>query len=146
VVGSGDEREAARLRELAPPGRVEFASVPRAELPDLVASMDALLFPVRWAEPWGLVPLEAMAAGTPVVASGRGGSGEYLRDGENCLLFDADAGPEALATTVARIAGDEHLRQRLVDGGRAAADALDPRGFETAVAEELERVAAKESA
>ena len=146
VVGSGDDAEAARLSELAPAGRVEFASFPRTELPELVASMDALLFPVRWAEPWGLVPLEAMAAGTPVVASGRGGSGEYLRDGENCLLFDPDAGPEALAAAVARLAEDERLRERLVDGGRATAAALDPRGFETAVAEELERVAAKERA
>ena len=48
------------------------------------------MFPVRWNEPWGLVPIEAMARGRPVVATGRGGSGEYLRDGENCMLFDAD--------------------------------------------------------
>ena len=145
VVGGGDEDEAARLRALAPEGRVAFESVAREDLPELVASMDALLFPVRWAEPWGLVPLEAMAAGTPVVASGRGGSGEYLRDGENSLIFDPDDGPGALATTVKRLAGDAELRERLVDGGRATAGSLDPRGFETAVAEELERVAAKET-
>jgi phosphatidylinositol alpha-1,6-mannosyltransferase len=107
--------------------------------------MDALLFPVRWAEPWGLVPLEAMAAGTPVVASGRGGSGEYLRDGENSLIFDPDGGPGALAAAVKRLAGDAAMRARLVEGGRATAGALDPRGFETAVAEELERVVAKET-
>ena len=49
-----------------------------------------VVFPVRWEEPWGLVPIEAMARGRPVVATGRGGSGEYLRDGENCVLFEAD--------------------------------------------------------
>jgi glycosyltransferase involved in cell wall biosynthesis len=142
VVGSGDEDELARLRALAPPGRVTFAGVPRPELPELVASMDALLFPVRWREPWGLVPLEAMAAGTPVVASGRGGSGEYLRDGENCLIFDPDDGPAALAAAVTRLAGDRELRDRLHRGGVATAGRLDPRGFEKAVAEELERVGA----
>ena len=143
IVGSGDDEELARLRALAPPDRVTFAGVPRAELPELVASMDALLFPVRWREPWGLVPLEAMAAGTPVVASGRGGSGEYLRDGENSLIFDPDEGPGALAAAVRRLADEPEVRDRLRVGGLATADGLDPRGFERAVAEELERVGAK---
>ena len=57
-----------------------------AEVARLYREHDAVLFPVRWDEPWGLVPLEAMGSGCPVVATGRGGSGEYLRDGENCLL------------------------------------------------------------
>jgi glycogen(starch) synthase len=144
VVGSGDAEEAARLRALAPAGRVSFERVPRSELPALVAGADALLFPVRWREPWGLVPLEAMAAGTPVVATGRGGSGEYLRHEENCLIFDPDAGPGALAAAVRRLARDEALRARLSAGGIATAGGLDPRGFERAVAEELERVGANQ--
>ncbi len=56
-------------------------------MPAELAAADALLFPVQWEEPWGLVPLEAMASGTPVVATGTGGSGEYLRDGDNCLVY-----------------------------------------------------------
>ena len=146
VIGAGDEAELERLRALAPPGRVTFASAPREELPGLVAGADALLFPVRWREPWGLVPLEAMAAGTPVVASSRGGSAEYLRDEENCLVFDPDEGPSALAAVVSRLAGDEPLRARLVEAGRATAAGIDPRGFERAVAEELRRAAANEGA
>jgi glycosyltransferase involved in cell wall biosynthesis len=63
------------------------------------------------------VPLEAMTVGTPVVASGRGGSGEYLRDGENCLLFDVDSGAPGLAAAVERLAADEELRARLRAGG-----------------------------
>ena len=84
------------------------------------ADADAVLFPVEWTEPWGLVPLEAMAVGRPVIATGTGGSGEYLEDGVNCLLFppgDADA----LAARIRELAGDEELRRRLVDGGRATA-------------------------
>jgi glycogen(starch) synthase len=146
VEGGGDEDELARLRELAPAGRVSFSSSPRAELPGLVAGADVVLFPVRWAEPWGLVPLESMAAGTPVVASGRGGSGEYLRHEENCLVADPDDGPETLAAAVRRLAGDPALRERLGRGGRETADSLDPLGFETAVAEELDRVGAKSQA
>jgi glycosyltransferase involved in cell wall biosynthesis len=73
-----------------------------------------------WEEPWGLVPLEAMALGRPVTASGRGGSGEYLRDGENCLLH-APGDPASLAATVRRLAADEALRARLLEGGLRAA-------------------------
>ena len=47
-----------------------------------------------------------MAVGTPVVATGRGGSAEYLRDGENCLLADPDVGPDALAAAVRRLASE----------------------------------------
>ena len=146
VVGDGDAKELARLRALAPRGRVEFARSPRTALPDRMAAADVLVFPVRWREPWGLVPLEAMAAGTPVVATGRGGSGEYLRHEENCLIFDPDAGAAALAEQVERLAGDEALRARLREGGRLTASSYDPRGFEKAVAEELELAAAKGSA
>jgi glycosyltransferase involved in cell wall biosynthesis len=74
------------------------------------------VFPVRWNEPWGLVPIEAMAMGRPVVATGRGGSGEYLRDGDNCLLFEADD-PRALAAALRNLADDPDLRRRLRDGG-----------------------------
>ena len=142
VIGSGDQEELARLRAAAPPGRVTFERVPREQIPDRMAAADALLFPVRWREPWGLVPLEAMAAGTPVIATGRGGSGEYLEHGRNCLIFDPDQGPPALAAAVERLAADADLRGRLADAGRKTAAALDPRGFEKAVAEELERAAA----
>ncbi|HEX8052613.1 MAG TPA: glycosyltransferase [Thermoleophilaceae bacterium] len=145
VIGDGDAAELARLRAAAPAGRVRFERVPRGELPDRVAAADALLFPVRWREPWGLVPLEAMAAGTPVIATGRGGSGEYLRHEENCLIFDPDGGPPALAAQIERLASDPGLRARLRAGGAATAAAHDPRGFERAVAEELERAAAKRS-
>ena len=62
------------------------------------------------------MPLEAMGKGRPVVATGRGGSAEYLRDGENCLLFEAgDAA--ALAGALTRLATDADLRRRLYDGG-----------------------------
>ena len=94
------------------------------------------LFPVRWDEPWGLVPLEAMARGRPVIATGRGGSAEYLRDGENCLLFPAgEAG--ALAGAVERLAADAALRARLREGGLRTAPLHTERVLDEAVEHEL---------
>jgi glycosyltransferase involved in cell wall biosynthesis len=116
VIGSGDEAAEQRLRALADE-RVRFTgSVPREQLPAVYASADAVVFPVRWREPWGVVPLEAMGVGRPVVATGRGGSGEYLRDGDNALLFAAED-PAALADRIHRLATDEHLRERLRTNG-----------------------------
>jgi glycosyltransferase involved in cell wall biosynthesis len=121
VLGSGDDRFLAELRDLAGrigvEARVEFGLRPRDELPAAYAAADALLFPTRWEEPWGLVPLESMSAGTPVIATGTGGSAEFLRDGENALVVGRDATPDTLAGAVQRLAGEPELRRRLRAGG-----------------------------
>ena len=121
IVGGGDDKHLAALRGmserrgLAP--RVRFLSVPRHNLREVYAQADAFLFPVQWEEPWGLTPLEAMAVGTPVVASGTGGSSEYLRDRENCVIYSPRQDPRALAEAVRDLAGDEGLRARLRANG-----------------------------
>lgn len=140
-VGSWDAREedglAAEVRRLGLEQRVTMVpQQPRAELRALYADADALLFPVRWDEPWGLVPLEAMGCGCPVVATGRGGSGEYLRDGENCLLFPSgDA--TALAAALRRLAESRELREHLRAGGLATAPRHTQSIFNAAVEAEL---------
>jgi glycosyltransferase involved in cell wall biosynthesis len=55
-----------------------------------------------------------------VIATGRGGSGEYLADGENCVLVPAED-PSALAAAVGRLADDPDLRRRLRAGGTETA-------------------------
>jgi glycogen synthase len=100
------------------------------------------LFPVRWSEPWGIVPLEAMAFGRPVVATGLGGSGEYLRDGKNCLLV-APSDPSALAAAVRRLAADAGLRERLRAEGQATAHTHTETVFNQAVVEALKTAAAR---
>ncbi len=143
VVGGGDDAHLADLRALTErfrlEGRVRFERHPRGELPAIYAAADALLFPVRWIEPFGLVPLEGMACGTPVVASGRGGSGEYLSDGENCLVFDVEDGAPALAAGVERLATDPGLRERLVTAGQTTAERFTESRFNDAVLSALER-------
>jgi glycosyltransferase involved in cell wall biosynthesis len=141
VVGGGDDEHLTALRDRAAPygGRVSFERLPRSELPRVYADADATLFPVRWDEPFGLVPLESMAMGTPVVASGRGGSAEYLRDGENCLLADPDSGPEALAAAVRRLASEPALSELISRQGAATAARYGAERFDSAVEGSLSR-------
>jgi glycosyltransferase involved in cell wall biosynthesis len=139
VVGDGDPEHRGELERLAEDlgvrERVRFDRVERSRLSETFADSDVLLFPVRWEEPWGLVPLEAMAVGLLVVASGRGGSGEYLGDGRNCLLADPDQGPEALARVLQQLAADAELRGRLRAGGLATAERFPDTAFADAVSE-----------
>jgi len=145
VVGSGDGGHEAELRALAGRlgvgDRVAFRErVERAALPMLIAHADAVLFPVTWEEPWGLVPLESMAVGRPVLATGRGGSAEYLRNEVNCLLFGAADG-ESLAAGVRRLAVDPALRDRLRAGGLQTVSEHGHERFHAAVEAELTGVA-----
>ena len=146
IVGDGDPEYRAELeqlaRELEVHDRVHFRRVERDRLPALFAEHDALLFPVRWEEPWGLVPLEAMAVGLLVVASGRGGTREYLADGENCLLAETDDGREALAEALRRLASDPELRGRLRAGGLGTAERYPEAAFARAVADAAAETAA----
>jgi glycosyltransferase involved in cell wall biosynthesis len=127
IVGKGDDAYLEQMRELVRSldldGRVRFSSAPRAELADRYRSADAFVFPSTWAEPFGLVPVEAMACATPVVATGTGGSGEFLADGVNCVLFAA-GDSDALAQAIRRLAGDPGLRRRIAEGGLRTAAAL----------------------
>ena len=147
VIGGWDTAEETRLRKLATgegvAGRVHFAGQRgRAEIVEAYGRADVVVFPVRWEEPWGLVPLEAMGRGRPVVATGRGGSAEYLRDEHNCLLFNADDA-EALAATLSRLATDDALRARLRRGGLETAAKHTEAVFNEAVEKELTRAAAR---
>jgi glycosyltransferase involved in cell wall biosynthesis len=128
VRGTGDERERARLEtiaaDLAVSDRVEFSRGTQAELVHLYSSTDVVVFPSEWEEPFGLVPLEAMACDTPVVGTGTGGSGEFLVHERNCLRF-TPGDPASLATAVRRLADDAELRARLVREGRVTAAYFD---------------------
>jgi glycosyltransferase involved in cell wall biosynthesis len=64
---------------------------------DLCARARALVFPIQWDEPFGMVMLEAMACGTPVVATARGSVPEIVRDGDTGIVLDADARIEEIA-------------------------------------------------
>lgn len=124
INGRGDDRYLAQLHELVRDlrlsDRVTFALSPRAELVTRYKESDVVVFPPVWEEPFGLVPLEAMACGTPVVATPSGGAREFLVDERNCLLFPANE-VGALVSVLDRLAADHQLRRTLVEGGRSTA-------------------------
>jgi glycogen(starch) synthase len=139
VLGEGDSGYRHRLERLAARLNVSVSFEPprpREELASVYREADAVVFPVEWPEPWGLVPLEAMALGRPVVATGRGGSGEYLRDGENALIFEAGS-PAGLAGSLRTLAGDAELRERLRRGGYATAARHSEDAFNAAALAEM---------
>jgi glycosyltransferase involved in cell wall biosynthesis len=87
------------------------------DLPALYTLADLFAFPSLY-EGFGLPPLEAMACGTPVVASNNSSLPEVL--GPAAILVDADD-LDGLADAMARVLGDATLRIRLADMGRAQA-------------------------
>jgi phosphatidylinositol alpha 1,6-mannosyltransferase len=121
LAGSGP-REAA-LRGAAPPGVTLLGFLDRrSRLPDLYANCDAFLF-ASTTETLGLVVLEAMASGLPVVAPRAGGVRDHLRDGYNGLSIP-EGDTAAMARAMVRLAGDWTLNQRLARGARRTAEAL----------------------
>lgn len=132
VLGRGDATHLGELRALAGrlgvADRVTFGEVPRAGLPERYRAADVVLFPVRWEEPFGLVPIEAMACDTPVVATATGGSAAFLRHEQTCLRVPVDD-PEALAGAVERLRSDPGLRARLIRAGRVVAATLTAQRF-----------------
>ncbi len=89
----------------------------RWNIQDFMAAFDLTVVP-SVEEPLGLVALESMAAGTPVVASDTGGLPEIVRPGENGLLVPPKS-PGALADAIIKMAtASESERQRLGDNGR----------------------------
>jgi glycosyltransferase involved in cell wall biosynthesis len=93
----GDGRGERRVRELAGPGAEFLGRVGDAELPGLLAGARALLFPGE--EDFGMVPVEAHAAGVPVIAYGRGGARDTVTDGETGVLF-AEQTVESLCAAI----------------------------------------------
>lgn len=143
--GSGDEEYVGSLRELVGrlglENRVTFSQAPRGQLREVYAACDAVVFPVVWDEPWGLVPLEAMAVGCPVVATGTGGSAEYLQHETNCLLFSPTTSAQALSDAVTRLAYDEALRERIRAEGQRTAARYTEQAYNEAIAAALRSAA-----
>ena len=94
------------------------------ELASAYASADAFLFPSS-TETLGLVLLEAMAAGCPVVGANRGGIPDIVTDGENGCLYEpegGDGGAGSLTAATLRLLGDGSQRQQLRRNARQEAE------------------------
>jgi phosphatidylinositol alpha-mannosyltransferase len=103
------------------PDVVFLGRVPAEDLPSLYASAQVFCAPSTGGESLGVVLLEAMAAGRPVVASDIPGYRSVIQDSVDGLLVPpGDA--EHLAETVCRLLADEHTRMRLGHAARARAE------------------------
>jgi phosphatidylinositol alpha 1,6-mannosyltransferase len=122
VIAGAGPREAA-LRAAAPEGVIFLGYLDRrTELPALYASADAFVF-ASLTETLGLVVLEAMAAGLPVIATPAGGVADHLRDGENGIAYPA-GDTRALAQAMVSLATDPQRVRHLSPNARATAEAL----------------------
>ena len=81
-------------------GAVYYGPQPRQALHAILAGAAATLMPVRWDEPFGIVALESLAAGTPVVAFARGGLAELID--ESCGVLVTPGAEDAFAGAIPR--------------------------------------------
>ena len=116
-----DQREIERYRdELVQTARaagvydaVLFLDIPRATIGDAYRASDLVWYPTVDQEPYGLVPLEAMACGIPLVVSRSGGMQETVVDGVTGLTVPC-GDDEALALAALRLTRDRAYAERLV--------------------------------
>ena len=112
----GDDSYRERLARLLEQPHVTLrGSLPHADVPEALASLDVLVVPSIWPENSPLVIHEAFLAGVPVVASRIGGIPELVTDEVNGLLFDA-GDVAGLTRALARIVHEPGLLQKLRDG------------------------------
>jgi glycosyltransferase involved in cell wall biosynthesis len=141
IVGDGPERE--RLREaVAARGlghRVRLiGAVPRGDAIDWVRAADAVLLPSDW-ENFPHAAVEALAVGTPVIATAVGGVPEIVEDDANGLLVER--GDEyGLSGAMTRVVSDPALRDRLARGAAASAARFSADEAFAAIERDLEAV------
>jgi glycosyltransferase involved in cell wall biosynthesis len=121
VVGGGQEE--ANLHSLAPRGTEFRSGVSDVELARIMAGARALIFPGE--EDFGIMPLEAMASGTPVIAFGRGGAVETVGRGAS-----AEALAKVAAGGIARVPGGMLFGTQTADAVAAAVQAFERESFD----------------
>jgi glycosyltransferase involved in cell wall biosynthesis len=114
IAGKGNPAYVAALKAVAAKLPVEFTGFEAS--PDFFEKIDILLVP-SWEEPFGIVLLEAMAAGVPVIATDRGGPVLITASG-SCGVLVPPRNPAALANAIRQVAGDNEGRERMVRQAR----------------------------
>ena len=120
LVGDGPYRQ--QLETLFAGSATNFVGyLAGEELASAYASADAFLFPSS-TETLGLVLLEAMAGGCPVVGANRGGIPDIVSDGVNGCLYEPDGGAGSLTAATQRLLGDPGEREQLRRNAREEAE------------------------
>ena len=101
---------------LLPDGTLVLSEIDHDRKVELLGRARAVLFPIDWDEPFGLVMTEAMACGTPVIATPRGAVPEVVRDEETGFIVPVEGYAEAAANALARLDEiDPRACRRLVE-------------------------------
>ena len=126
LVVAGDGRDRSALDLLSPAARrrvVRLGTVPHDALPPYHAACDLFVSPAVGQESFGIVLVEAMAAGLPVVASDIPGYREVVHDGVEGLLVRPND-PSSLAGAISKVLTDPVLAGALAEAGRVRAEAF----------------------
>ena len=123
MVGDEEDKDLCRRlrREIASAGldRIIHFTGFRRDMANIYAAIDNLAAPSRW-EGFGLMLVEAMAAGVPIVATNVGAIADVLDGGESGLLV-APRDPARLGEAISRLASEPRLREALAAAGRRRA-------------------------
>ncbi|MBI3255452.1 MAG: glycosyltransferase family 4 protein [Candidatus Andersenbacteria bacterium] len=145
IYGSVDESSAYWQEKIKPhiDGKLVIYGglVSQSQLREAMSKAKALLFPIQWEEPFGLVMVEAMACGTPVIALRRGSVSEIVIDGRTGFIVDTI---EEMVKAVSRLSEikTSDCRQRAQDNFSTAKMVAD---YETAYYKILEQDKKKKS-
>jgi glycosyltransferase involved in cell wall biosynthesis len=91
------------IRPNLPPDFEVLGEISHQEKVDLLCRAKAVLFPIDWPEPFGLVMVEAMACGTPVIGTPRGSVPEVIDDGVTGWVVGVEDYPAQAAERLARL-------------------------------------------
>jgi len=125
IIGGGlEERSLKKIaQELGIANRVDFVgSVPYEEVPNYLKAADIFCF-ASTTETQGLVTMEAMAAGLPIVAVDATGTHDAVTDGKEGLLTENNSA--ALAEAINQVVDNQELREQLISGGAARLESFD---------------------
>jgi glycosyltransferase involved in cell wall biosynthesis len=118
----------AEIKPLLSQGHVEFiGEIDDSQKPAFLSGAHALLFPIDWPEPFGLVMIESMACGTPVIAFNRGSVPEVMDDGLTGFIVNSEDEAVAAIDRLGELDRTKVRRQfdRRFTARRMAQDYLD---------------------
>jgi glycosyltransferase involved in cell wall biosynthesis len=98
-----DEEGKEDVEPRLPEGTTVLPEISHHQKADLLSRARAVLFPIDWEEPFGLVMTEAMACGTPVIATPRGAAPEVVADGETGFIVPVERYADRAAEALTRV-------------------------------------------
>jgi glycosyltransferase involved in cell wall biosynthesis len=110
IAGKGEESTMEEFKAIANHKDVEFVGYVQPN--DFLPSVDVLVVPSLWEEPLGMVAIEALACGVPVITSGKGGLSESVKHEKNGLICPPEE-QNSLSKAITRLYDDPSFYNRL---------------------------------